>query len=185
MKRILLLALIPQLALANCFMRSSTAVNPHDVTSPPTDEERLITPYGDQIQCNVKFKIGINGEWQIAEGHAVGRKGDEDAVCHHAVNLESSYLLIERGTKKLQSEQQMVCYDGPEFKQHVVSVGDRVHNAEVAEHKTIKKYYNYQKTQCRYYSENQLVNGNVAYYQGIMCQVEDKPNGLWQIIDKW
>lgn len=184
-KTLLILALLPHLAFAECYTRSSASVSARDVTSPPTDIERLVTPYRDQIQCNVKFRIAINGVWETAEGHAIGRKEDEDAVCKHAVNLESSYLLLAVGQKKLQAEQQMVCYDMPEYHVHPVNVGDLVHESEVAQHPTVKKYYIYQKSQCRYYAERNLVNGNLALYQGVMCQIDQGPSPRWQILDKW
>lgn len=185
-KALILLALLPSLALGECYTRSATVISPGEVTAPPTDVQRLVTPSGkDNIQCVVKFRVAINGKWETAEGRAVGNKNSEDLVCQHAVNLESSYLLTAQGSRKLQAEQHMVCYDGPEYNTHTVKVGDVVHDSEVEQHPTVRRYYAYQKTQCRYYAEHTMVKDSLAYYQGVMCRIDSGPSPKWQIMDKW
>lgn len=185
-KTIIALALLPALAYGECYTRSSVVIQPKDITAPATDIERLVTPSGkDNIQCVVKFRIGINGVWQTAEGRAVGAKGNEDLVCQHAVNLESSYLLVAQGDRKMQAEQQMTCYDGPEYNIRKVKVGDVVRDSEVEQHPTVRKYYAYQRTQCRYYGEHTMVKDNLAFYQGVMCRIDSSRNPKWQIMDKW
>ena len=185
-KALIALALVPALAQAECYTRSSMVIQPKEVSAPPTDIERLITPSGkDTIQCVVKFRVGINGKWESAEGRAVGSKGNEDLVCQHAVNLESAHLLVAQGTRTMQAEQQMVCYDGPEYNIRKVNIGDIVHDSEVEQHTKVKKYYAYQNTQCRYYAEHGISNDTVAFYQGTMCRIDTGPSPRWQIMDKW
>ena len=39
----------------------------------------------------------------------------------------------------------------------------------------------YNRTVCRWFLDNQLVNGDITNYQGIICQVGDN----WTVVDKF
>ena len=187
---LLIAALAPTFTFAaECYTRSAVTISAKDAMSQPTDLVSLVTPIGpNKIKCSVKFRIVINNIWNTAEGQSIGRADNRDAVCKHAVNLEKSYLLVEIGAKEFTAEQQMVCFDGPDYRTRFVKPGDTLHDSEAEPHPIYKGvYYHYRDTLCRYFVERQMdqATHTIWPYTGVMCRITNGKDSLWQVIDLW
>jgi len=181
--------LIVALGLANtvqaqCYVRSAmtnqTAIN---ITS-IADVQPMVVPISPtQNKCIVTFRAQVNGAWITAEGESVGpRSLSESDLCRGAMDQGRTQILSRADGGRMTVEQNMVCTDQPEIQVRRVQIGDQVRESEVRPHPNFPKQFNYRGTQCRWFIEPEVRNGDLLQRQGIVCRSHGPD---WKVVDKW
>jgi hypothetical protein len=179
------LALISSTALADCYTRSSIRMTRHSVDAGPTDIQKLAVPDAAGSKCVVRYRVSIGGNWQTAEGSAVGRT--EAEACTRAVDVTQGSVLAEIEPASIRSDMQMVCSDLPEIRVRPVRIGETVWESETDMHSNPqeRRYFWYKRTKCRLFQERDPRDRNLIIYQGVVCQADGSSNSKWRVIDKF
>ena len=176
-------------ASAECYLRSSTVNETKGRVERVTDISRDITPTGtDQMQCNVTFRIMIDGTWYTALGRAVGdRRMNENQLCAQAQDIGRADILQRVDGSRTSMKQEMVCTDQDLPKWRPVNPGDVVRESDVTPHWDAKKRTGFVDAvthqECRWFMETApYKNGGMAQSEGIICKMND---GAWLVHKKW
>ena len=183
---VLMIAALPAVASAECYMRSATVKESKYTVTRIADIKRYVTPVNaEQFKCTVAFRAEVNHVWQTGEGQSIGANGDSiDQVCSQALDSGRSYLLSKVSNGKMLSEQEMICTDRPDPEVRSVRVGDIVQISELAPHPQKPGFFAYKGAQCRWFVESDFdpLRRDLFQWQGVVCNVR---KGEWQVVDKF
>jgi hypothetical protein len=181
-----LIAILPTVASAECYMRSATVNDSKLVITRVVDIQRFVTPAANnQMKCVVTFRAEINHVWNTGEGTSMGSASDSiDQICSQALNAGRSYILQKIGGAQVTSEQEMICTDRPELQVKTVRIGDVVQLSELAPDPKEPNFFQYKGTQCRKFVETDFdtKKRDLFQWRGVVCLVR---KGEWQVIDKY
>lgn len=182
----LLIAMLPIVASAECYMRSATVAQSGKSITRIVDVRQSITPINNnQFKCNVTFRAEIDHVWHTGEGQSIGAVGDSmDQICSQAMQSGRSYLLTKVAGNRTSVEQEMVCRDDPLPEVRTVRIGDIVQLSELAPHPQKPDFFEYKGARCRWFVESDFdpVRRDVFQHQGIVCLLR---KGEWQVVDKF
>jgi hypothetical protein len=182
-----MLAMMPLLGHAECYMRSSTLNQFKDKIERTADVDRdVVAMPGNKMQCTVTFRVQIDGQWVTAQGRAVGdvTVGDNQ-LCAQAQDAGRVKLLQRVGGSETTVSQELVCTDQDIPKWKPVKVGDTVRESEVAPHPDVNKRqsFPYMGTECKWFIETVPYGvGGLIQNQGIICRMR---NSQWYVKEKW
>lgn len=178
MKRLLLaLSLVSQLAYANCDVRSASSLSNERTVGPIMNLTKDIDPNG---RCTVEFDITVDGVTHHLKETERGLEQIE-SLCYYARERARKNLLLDLGGK-FNSEAVTVCKEGTATLQKIKK-GDHILENEVGRSK-MDKYFTYQNTRCRMFTERTSDKGELRVYHGVICQI-DKGDTNWLVVDKW
>lgn len=181
-----LLAILPTIASAECYMRSATVNDSKMTITRVVDIQRYVTPASNgQMKCVVSFRAEINHVWHTGEGTSMGSASDSiDQICSQALNSGRSYILQKIGGGQVTAEQEMICTDRPEPQVKTVRIGDVVQLSELAPDPKEPNFFQYKGTQCRKFVETDFdpKKRDLFQWRGVVCLVR---KGEWQVIDKF
>jgi hypothetical protein len=98
-----------------------------------------------------------------------------------ANECKTTTVTIEKDGK-VSSETATVCKEGNPI-DRTIKVGDIILESEVGEAK-VTKYFNYNNSRCRMFSEHTAKDKALHVYYGVICQV-DNSGANWLVVDKW
>ena len=178
MKRLLLaLSLVSQLAYANCDVRSASSLSNERTVGPIMNLTKDIDPNG---RCTVEFDITVDGVTHHLKETERGLEQIE-SLCYYARERARKNLLLDLGGK-FNSEAVTICKEGTATLQKIKK-GDHILENEVGRSK-MDKYFTYQNTRCRMFTERTSDKGELRVYHGVICQI-DKGDTNWLVVDKW
>ena len=183
---LLIAAVLPLSAGAECYMRSATVNQSGKSITRMVDVKQSVTPFNkDQFKCNVTFRAEIDHVWHTGEGQSIGAQGDSmDQICSQALQSGRSNILTKVGGNQMAHESEMVCRDDPLPEVKTVRIGDLVQLSEVAPHPQKPGFFEYKGAKCRWFVESDFdpVRRDVFQHQGIVCLLR---KGEWQVVDKF
>lgn len=177
MKRLLLLPILAsQLAWADCDMRSASQLASQHTVSAVTNLTKNIS----QGKCAVTFDLTVDGVvHHLTDSHTGA--DSEDTLCRIAQEKARKNLLVGLGGT-FNTESVTVCSEGQKVN-HKTKIGDVILENEVGPAR-VTKYFNYQNSRCRLFSEHLEVKGELRVYYGVICQL-DNSAANWIVVDKW
>ena len=178
MKRFLiLLLLVSQLAYADCNVKSASSLANERQVGPIQNLTKDIDPNG---RCTVEFDITVDGKTYHLKETEKGLEQIE-SLCYYARERARKNLLLDLGGT-FSTESVTVCQEGKATLQKIKK-GDHILENEVGRSK-VSKYFEYQNTRCRMFTERTSDNGQLRVYHGVICQI-DKSDTNWLVVDKW
>lgn len=171
-------------AMAQCYVRQAMTTQQQANIARITDVQTLAVPVSNtHHKCIVTFRALIDNEWISGEGEKTApRTVSETELCRQAVDSGKMQILSRVANKNLTVETNMVCDERPEIQVRNVRIGDTVRESEVRSHPNFPKLFRYLGTQCRWFIEPTLRNGDLGQYQGIICLSH---GSQWRVVDKW
>lgn len=169
----ILLALVSQVALADCNIRQASQLVSERKVGNIDD---LVKTKGAQ-SCNVKFSVVVDGEkhninWTHED------YGDPELSCQKAIDNGMKELFLRLGGK-YQTEAITTCTEGKaQPKMGRWKKGDEALENEFGVDPNRKWYFKYQSNTCRFYRER--YDGKT--FKGVICQND---NQLWTVLDKF
>lgn len=162
-------------AWANCSYNSASSRTSEQNVGPITN---LVKEKGTGV-CTVKFDITVNGTTHHLEETEKGYE-QEESLCYYARERARKNLLLDLGGK-ISADATMVCSEGKPVKERKYKIGDRILESEVGRSK-IEKYFTYDNSRCRMFTQRVEVNKDTRVYNGVICQANQNE---WTIVDKW
>ena len=96
-----------------------------------------------------------------------------------AQDCKTTTVTIEKDGK-VSRETATICKEGGPI-DRTVKIGDIILESEVGQAK-VTKYFNYNNTRCRMFSEHTAKEKVLHVYYGVICQVDSAD---WLVVDKW
>lgn len=174
-----LVATLPALANAECFMRTATVTSGTSQVQRVTDYKETKLPYNGLRKCITQMRVQLDAEWIDVEGEGIAETNEQ--ACANARDLARAKILVPVDNPIVNSESSMVCTDAPKVSlRKTVRVGDFVRESEVDVFRSKPNLFNHQGTQCKWFIHREPHLGKMVSFAGIMCLV--KAN-RWQVID--
>jgi hypothetical protein len=177
MKHIALsLLIVSQFALADCDIRSASALTSNRSVGPVLNLERIIT----KNTCTVRYSIQVNGDMHEVEETKTGEMSDGE-LCRLAIDSGRKDLLTSLGGN-FRADSVTVCQTNKPIERRI-QIGDTILESEVGT-STVTKSFKHKGAQCRMFTERLAVNGKLKVYNGVICQVDNSTTD-WLVVDKW
>lgn len=170
------LLIVSQAAVANCDIRSASALTTNRSVGPVLDLERNIT----QNKCTVRYKIEIDGDMHEVEETKSGQLSDGE-LCRTAIENGRKNLLTSLGGN-FRADSVTVCQTNKPIERRI-RIGDTILESEVGT-SAVTKLFKHKGAQCRMFTERLAVNGKLKVYNGVICQVDNSTTD-WLVVDKW
>lgn len=171
---LLLLALISNLAFAECKIDSASLLTSNRKVGEVTDLFKDIS----KQKCTVKYRLNVDSEWHTVTWTHSGYE-DGEVLCNIAIENGRKQLLTMLGGQ-FESQSITTCREGKP-RNRPVKVGDEVLETELARVPEKKQYFKYNNATCRLFREK-YNNGVLRVSHGVICETD---NQLWTVVDKW
>ena len=177
MKHIALsLLVVSQFAMADCDVRSASALTSTRSVGPVLNLERTIT----KNTCTVRYNIEVNGDLHEVEETKTGEMSDGE-LCRAAIDNGRKNLLTSLGGN-FRADSVTVCQTNKPVERRI-RIGDTILESEVGA-SAVTKSFKHKGAQCRMFTERLAVNGKLKVYNGVICQVDNSTTD-WLVVDKW
>lgn len=173
-KILLLLALITNLAFAECNINQASNMTSTHKVGAVTDLTKNITPG----KCIVKYRIDVDNDWHNVTWEHNGAE-DGEFLCNTAIENGRKQLFTALGGQ-YEAESIIVCKEG-KVRRGPVKIGDEVLETELPRVPEKNQYFKYNNATCRLFREK-YNNGVLRINHGVICKAD---NELWTVVDKW
>jgi hypothetical protein len=170
------LLIVSHVAVANCDVRSASALTTNRSVGPVLNLERTIT----KNTCTVRYNIEVNGDMHEVEETKSGQMSDGE-LCRAAIENGRKNLLTSLGGN-FRADSVTVCQTNKPIERRI-RIGDTILESEVGT-SVVTNMFKHKGTQCRMFTERLAVNGKLKVYNGVICQVDNSATD-WLVVDKW
>jgi len=185
MKRLLLAALIPVLAQAECVMtdRTTTAATVQIEERSDVRRDIVPSPNAGYRRCQVSYKARIGAQWYLAMGvyDWLGNAPDAEA-CAVAMSRADASVRTHVAPVGVRGESTLVCTDRPNMdtlRRTAVGTQERLH--QFRPHPDYPKEFWHNGTSCRWFLATEWAQTDVQTREGVICKLE---TDQWVVVDK-
>lgn len=185
MKRLLLAALIPVLAQAECVMTDRTITAATVQIQERSDIRRDIvpSPAPGYRRCQVSFKARIGAQWHLAVGiyDWPGNAPDVEA-CAVAQSRADASVRTQVAPVGIRSESTMVCSDRPNLETlRNTAIGQQGRLHQFRPHPGYPREFWHNGTRCRWFLDTEWAQTDVQTREGVICRLDSTQ---WVVVDK-
>lgn len=186
MKRLLLLsALVPTLAGADCVLQDRTVTSHSIVIQERSGMRQTVVPgIEGGKRCIVNFRARVGATWYSATGQ-YDWAGDRPAseACAVAAARGDDSVHSQAISQHVRSEKVMVCNDRDDMKTlRSTAPGTTGQLHQFRPHPDYPRRFWHNGTQCQMFLDSAWTGRDIHTYQGVICQIQDNQ---WVVVDKY
>jgi hypothetical protein len=170
------LLIVSQFAMANCDIRSASALTSNRNVSKTMKLEKDIS----ENKCTVRYQLEVDGDLHDVEETKTGSMS-EGELCRAAIENGRKNLLASLGGN-FRADSVTVCQTNKPIERRI-RIGDTILESEVGT-SSVTKSFKHKGALCRMFTERLSVDGKLKVYNGVICQVDNSTTD-WLVVDKW